>query len=232
MINPGQKQTFRSFIHLYSTLLTSVLFVKRHGHCNGQRVLLALILVQDVSGKKKAPTKFSVENSMVPGQVPEQLQNLTQVEEMLIARALPIMRVYIKPGGHRGYSGHCINLPQNITEIASALSRYPKDISVIVVKVIGKNNTFKDVNVRRHKVDSAFLWLIQNNPHYNDVKVDNSALCSLPENGVPFDISTVDADSDILSDEIPHPDQRPLNEENVVYNKSTEMSSFLPVGRQ
>ena len=141
------------------------------------------------------------------------------------------MRVYIKPGGHRGYSGHCINLPQNITEIASALSRYPKDISVIVVKVIRKNNTFKDVNVRRHKVDSAFLWLIQNNPHYNDVKVDNSALCSLPENGVPFDISTVDADSDILSDEIPHPDQGPLNEEDVVYKKSTEMSSFLPVGR-
>ena len=182
-------------------------------------------------GDKQAPKKFSVENSMVPGQVPEQLQNLTQVEEMLIARALLIMRAYIKPGGHRGYSGHCINLPQNITEIASALSRYPKDISVIVVKVIGKNNTFKDVNVRRHKVDSAFVWLIQNNPHYNDVKVDNSALCSLLENGVPFDISTVDADSDILSDEIPHPDQGPLNEEDVVYNKSTEMSSFLPVGR-
>ena len=135
MINPGQKQTFISFIHLYSTLLTSVLFVKRHGHCNGQRVLLALILVQDVSGTNKHLRNF-VENSMVPGQVPEQLQNLTQVEEMLIARALPIMRVCIKPGGHRGYSGHCINLPQNITEIASALSRYPKDISVIVVKVI------------------------------------------------------------------------------------------------
>ena len=58
-----------------------------------------------------------------------------------------------------------------------------------------------------------------------------NALCSLPENGVPFDISTVDADSDILSDEIPHPDQGPLNEEDVVYSKSTEMSSFLPVGR-
>ena len=85
--------------------------------------------------------------------------------------------------------------------------------------------------MRRHKVHSALLWLIQNNPHYSDVKVHNSALCSLPENGVPFAISTVDADSDISSDEIPHPDQGPLNEEDVVYNKSTEMSSFLPVGR-
>ncbi len=45
---------------------------------------------------------------------------------MLIARALPIMRVYIKPGGQRGYSGHCINLPQNVTELATSLPRYPQ----------------------------------------------------------------------------------------------------------
>ena len=40
---------------------------------------------------------------MIPSCVPHELQNLTQIEEMLIARALPIMRVYIKPGGQRGY---------------------------------------------------------------------------------------------------------------------------------
>ena len=195
MINPGQKQTFISFIHLYSNQCAICKEAwPLQWSVSASSSYTRARCVRD----KQAPKKFSVENSMVPGQVPEQLQNLTQVEEMLIACALPIMRVYIKPGGQRGYSGHCINLPQNITEIASALPRYPKDISVIVVKVKGKNNTFKDVNVRRHKVHSALLWLIQNNPHYSDVKVDNSALCSLPENGVPFDISTVDADSDIL----------------------------------
>jgi hypothetical protein len=36
---------------------------------------------------------------MTPSSVPQELKDLTQVEEMLIARALPIMRVYIKPGG-------------------------------------------------------------------------------------------------------------------------------------
>ena len=59
----------------------------------------------------KSPEKFSLENSMIPSPVPHELQNLTQVEEMLIARALPIMRVYI------GYSGHCVNLPQNMKEL-------------------------------------------------------------------------------------------------------------------
>ncbi len=47
----------------------------------------------------KSPKKFSYENSMIPSSVPHELQNLTQIEEMLIARALPIMRIYIKPGG-------------------------------------------------------------------------------------------------------------------------------------
>jgi hypothetical protein len=57
---------------------------------------------------KKSPQKFSFQNSMIPSPVPGELNDLTQIEEMLIARALPIMRVYIKPGGQQGYSGHCI----------------------------------------------------------------------------------------------------------------------------
>ena len=56
---------------------------------------------------------------MIPLSVPPQLEGLTQVEEMLIARAIPIiMRVYIKPGGQRRYSVHRINLPQNAAELA------------------------------------------------------------------------------------------------------------------
>ena len=72
---------------------------------------------------------------MIPSSVPNELQSLTQIEGMLIARALPIMRVYIKPGGQRGYSGHCINLLQNVTELATSLPRSPKDLAVIIVKV-------------------------------------------------------------------------------------------------
>jgi len=55
---------------------------------------------------KQQPKKFSKENDMLPSLVPLQLLGLTHVEEMLIARALPITHVYIKPGGQKGYSGH------------------------------------------------------------------------------------------------------------------------------
>ena len=99
---------------------------------------------------------------MLPSPVPHELQNLTQIEEMLIACALPTMRVYIKPGGQRGYSGHCINSPQNVTERATSLPRYPKDLPVIIVKVKGRDNTFRDVTVTKQKMHSALVWLINN----------------------------------------------------------------------
>ncbi len=84
---------------------------------------------------KNTPKKLSNDNAMIPDSVPLELQDLTQIGEMLVARALPIMRVYIKPGGQRGYSGgHCINLPQHVEELASVLPRYPSDLSVIVIK--------------------------------------------------------------------------------------------------
>ena len=80
---------------------------------------------------------------------------------MLIARALPIMRVYNKPGGQRGYSGHCINLPQKVTELETSSPRYPKDLAVIIFKAKGRDNTFKDVTVQKQKVHNALVWLIK-----------------------------------------------------------------------
>ena len=74
--------------------------------------------------KDKNDTKlFSAENDMDPGSVPSCLQNLSQVEEMLIARACPIITIYRKHGGQRRYKGHVVkgvqhhffNMPQNIS---------------------------------------------------------------------------------------------------------------------
>ena len=154
------------------------------------------------SRDKNSPKKFSVDNLMIPSTIPIELQGLTQIEEMLIARALPIMRVYIKPGGQRGYSGHCINLPQNIKDLVSTLPRYPKDLSVIIVKVRGRNNTFKDVNVRRQKVLNALLWLLQNIPQYADISINLDALNCLPVYGIPADLVTVESNDEIVSDEV------------------------------
>ena len=49
---------------------------------------------------------YSAENDMDPGSVPAELQDLSEVEELLIARAFPIMSIYRKHGGQRGCKGH------------------------------------------------------------------------------------------------------------------------------
>ena len=152
---------------------------------------------------------------------------------MLIARALPLIRVYIKPGGQRGYSGHCINLPQNVNEVASTLPRYPKELGVIIVKVKGKDNTFKDVNVRKQKLLDALLWLKENNPLYFNIEINDHTLNCLPINGIPTELLSVEADESSVSELTA--DTGPQNDsfsEETLYNETTETSSFLPVGEQ
>lgn len=164
---------------------------------------------------------------MILSKVPAELQELTQIEEVLIALALHIMRVYIKPGGQRGYTGHCINLPQEVKELASKLPRFPKDLPVIIVGMKGKENTMKNVKVRRAKVHAALLWLIKNNPHYQNLEINLEALNYLPENGVPSDFLTIGTEEEIVAD-----NETVLPDEDVVFNQTTEKSTFLPLGEQ
>ena len=94
----------------------------------------------------------------------------------------------------------------------------------------------QDVRVRKQKVHNALVWLINNNPHlYAGLTINDNALNSLPENGVPPDLMTVETDKDIVSDSDCSPGVGPPMDnpsEDIVYNDSTEMNSFLPVGEQ
>ena len=73
---------------------------------------------------------YSKEKDMLPGRPPACLVGLSQVEEMLTACAYPIMCVYRKHGGQRGYKDHVLkdiqtfldHLPCNIEEEQEDLS--------------------------------------------------------------------------------------------------------------
>ena len=97
---------------------------------------------------------------MIPSPVPKELHGLTQFEEMLIARAFPVMHVYTKPrGGQRAYKGHVITLPREVLQLADLLPRCPKELPVIVFTICGKDNQSRDFLVRRQKVEDALTWL-------------------------------------------------------------------------
>ena len=165
---------------------------------------------------------------MIPSCIPNELQDLTQIEEMLIARALPIMNVYVKPGGQRGFSGHCINLPQQVSELAQSLPRYPKHVSLLLVTMNGKDNAFKDVIVRRSKVQQALIWLIQNNPHYSNVTLNLDSLQSLPVNGVPDDLQSVETNETEFQSIETSTNTSDDSDEDQLINNETRTSSFLP----
>ena len=140
---------------------------------------------------KGEPKQYSVENDMYPGSVPLCLQGLTQVEEMLITRACPIMCIYRKHGGQRGYKGHVVNLPQNIQGFLDTLPSYVNDLPILIVRRQGAANSHADLRVRRGRVLTAIQWLKQNNICYRDITINYNALQRLPQDAVPLDLLVV-----------------------------------------
>ena len=86
---------------------------------------------------KKPCRLYSAENDMDPGSVPAELQGLSEVEKLLIARAFPIMSIYRKHGGQRGYKGHVLNLPQDIQGFLNSLPANVSDLPILVIRKQG-----------------------------------------------------------------------------------------------
>ncbi len=89
--------------------------------------------------------------------------DLTQVEEMLISRVCPIMRVYRKHGGPRGCEGHVLNLLQDVQSFFNWLPSQVADLPFMVVQRYHADNTHKDFTVHQHRVLKALLWVKTNN---------------------------------------------------------------------
>ena len=168
---------------------------------------------------------------MIVSKIPDALKNLTQVEEMLISQAFPVMQIHTKPnGGQKAYKGHVITLWNDVQKLADILPRHSKDIPV--------DNKPQGLKVRRKNVEDALMWLTgtnengePNNILYKDITIDYDFLESLPVNGYLPETKSVEFDSDELgfdSDVNELPDLGPMNSDENVYNEHTEMGSFLP----
>ena len=104
------------------------------------------------------------------------LRRLDPNWKMLIARACPIMCIYRKHGGQRGYRGHVLNLPQDVQGFLDKLSADPSTIPVLVNRRHGTDQTYTDCRVRRAKVLRALQWLQVNNHFYKDITIDEAIL--------------------------------------------------------
>ena len=89
---------------------------------------------------KKPCRLYSADNDMDPGSVPAELQGLSEVEELMIARAFPIMSIYREHGGQRGYKGNVLNL---LEDIQGFLNSLPPNVGGLPILVIRKQGAGK-----------------------------------------------------------------------------------------
>ena len=64
---------------------------------------------------------FSSENNMDPGKMPNELKNLSIVEQQLIARISPCINVHMLKHGGIAANGHCVAFPQEIDKPSKIL---------------------------------------------------------------------------------------------------------------
>ena len=77
---------------------------------------------------------------MDPDIQPPVLTALTQVEEMLISRANPILQVTHAHGGQFKYSGLTICFPQDISNLATYLPHLVSKLDILIVHKCNSTN--------------------------------------------------------------------------------------------
>src|SRR5436190_8180543 len=122
------------------------------------------------------------------GPVPEELRDLTWIEELLIARVHvcgSIVRLGQRnnPSSFFGIKGHVVFLPQDTTRLIDLLSMSLASLSDMV-KVVWTGKSKPDRSrlrsrfmVRKHKVYNALKWLVDHHEDYrNNVTIDEERI--------------------------------------------------------
>jgi hypothetical protein len=124
----------------------------------------------------------SLANFRWTGPVPPELQGLTWIKALLIARAHlngTIVRLQNR-NSHFGLKGHAILLPQGTTRLLDILPLPPSALPDIVRVVwVGRpvrsaDSLYDHFSVRTQRVYDALLWLTRHNEDYKDVVIDRS----------------------------------------------------------
>ncbi|CAG8465557.1 7408_t:CDS:2 [Gigaspora margarita] len=142
--------------------------------------------------------------SIFLGNIPQELYDLTDIEEMLIAQVFPVISVYKLRGGQYAYNGNVVNFPQDMHEFVTRLPRSLSSLNTLVVRYhVANRSTFRDFHVRREKIVQTLNWLKANNIFYKDINIDGDILQSLPENGSVIDplLQIRNEDSNIEAEE-------------------------------
>ncbi|XP_072239813.1 uncharacterized protein [Leuresthes tenuis] len=130
-------------------------------HCCHQKML-----------RGKLPEE-SVTNNMHLDEIPPELKCLNSLEEHLIARHIPFMKLLCLPRGRqRACHGPCVSVPVDNSSVTNVLPRNECDDKMIRVKLKRKltyKGHYEYMYVHTDRVRNALRYLIANNKWYDDV---------------------------------------------------------------
>lgn len=185
---------------------------------------------RDSRGQLRTPYLMSAENNMDPGTVPSDLPELTQVEEMVIARAHVQMMVKRVRGHQYQYTGHCVSFLQNIVRTVNVLPTLPADLDIVLLRPSNQHanepryqRQFRmDFRVRRQCVLTWLYYLKANHPDYRHVTISADRVAALPVDGdVSLSVPYITDDTLDLTGPGEPPDQ-PLTTQSAVLSLAQE----------
>ncbi|KAJ7931878.1 hypothetical protein B0H13DRAFT_1459951, partial [Mycena leptocephala] len=169
---------------------------------NGSPPSLSLCKPCHSALKKNKLPALALANKTFLGPVPNELRNLTIIEEAMIARCRSkCWIIQLKEENQdlelqntqRGIHGHVIIYPQQPSKIADILPPSVEEITEpICVLFVGSSRPTpewlrehaKPLAVNATRVRNALEWLKKHNPLYRDIKINEDCLRQLEENPV------------------------------------------------
>ena len=155
---------------------------------NGGSPILSLCSVCHSSLKNNKLPPLCLANKLFLGPVPEELKNLTVIEEAMIARCCSKCWIIqlreenqdlVLPTTQRGIKGHIIIYPQQPSEIAQILPPSVNEItSPVCVLFVGSSpptpewlrSHAKPLAINAGRVRAALQWLKTHNHLYKDIR--------------------------------------------------------------
>ncbi|XP_053378668.1 uncharacterized protein LOC128548229 [Mercenaria mercenaria] len=126
---------------------------------------------------KKLPPQTDENNLKIPP-APEELQDLTSLEERLIAQHYPFMKLIALPKERQSaIKGVVVNIPLEVDTVVKSLPRTPNQAGLLPFKLKRKikyNGHYTFQYIRPERVMNALLWLKDNNPLYREIQLKDT----------------------------------------------------------
>ncbi|XP_074596305.1 uncharacterized protein LOC141851459 [Brevipalpus obovatus] len=187
-------------------------------YCNRASFVLSMVGEDkcNVCAKESTSTKFTASNNMDPGPIPPELEELSYIEQMVIAQIHPVVSLFKLGGAQYAHRGNVINFRQDISSSTTLLPHHPSTIPSTIIFNRQTPHGLAQFTASASKIRRALLWLKSNNDYYRMITISEENLAAIGENN--------DLSQELLNLDLPD-DQAAANQAQEV---EEIQESFIP----